>query len=250
MIGFCLNQIKLDKTDYQYITLTQNNLLIAAAMVTDKNILITSTPGPFLKKLADYLIEKNILFTGVVGPSISSETFSRIYSQLTSATYKIGVNQMIFQNSQHKIPKVTDGKAQLAEENHVDLIAQWFLEFQQECLSHDPTTLEKTTILASTKIKNKEVYLWIDYNNNLVSMCCVARPTQNGITINGVYTPRCSRKRGFASAVVSYATQLMLAQGRLFCVLYTDLANPTSNKIYQDIGFKPVASSKHYLIYK
>ena len=29
----------------------------------------------------------------------------------------------------------------------------------------------------------------------------------------------------------------MLARGYQFCMLFTDLANPTSNKIYQEIGY-------------
>lgn len=33
----------------------------------------------------------------------------------------------------------------------------------------------------------------------------------------------------------------MLEQGLSFCVLYTDLSNPTSNAIYLRIGYNPIA---------
>ena len=36
---------------------------------------------------------------------------------------------------------------------------------------------------------------------------------------------------------------LLLGEGRTFCFLYTDLANPTSNRIYQQIGYEPVTDA-------
>ncbi|NLT43149.1 MAG: GNAT family N-acetyltransferase, partial [Anaerolineae bacterium] len=42
---------------------------------------------------------------------------------------------------------------------------------------------------------------------------------------------------------VAALSQMLLDRGRRFCFLYTDLANPTSNHIYQEIGYHPVADS-------
>ena len=36
------------------------------------------------------------------------------------------------------------------------------------------------------------------------------------------------------------ASQAQLDAGRTFVFLFTDLANPTSNRIYQAIGYEPV----------
>ncbi|MFO7545350.1 MAG: GNAT family N-acetyltransferase, partial [Trueperaceae bacterium] len=49
------------------------------------------------------------------------------------------------------------------------------------------------------------------------------------------------RRRGYATALVAAVTQAMLDEGRRFCSLFTDLANPTSNAIYQRIGYRPVS---------
>lgn len=250
MIGLCEQQLKLNKNDYQYLTVLQNEKLIGVAIITDKNLIITSTPEPIAKKLVEFIIESKLTFPGIVGPSISAEAFARIYSKLTNKKYKQAMGQKIYENIKVKAPLSIMGQAQLAEDTHIDLVAHWLLEFAQESLPHEPTTIEKTMMLMSTKIKNKEVYIWFDENKNPVSMCCVARPTQNGIAINAVYTPKNKRKQGYASAVVAHATQIMLDQGKKFCVLYTDILNPTSNKIYQDIGYVEVASSKQYLIFE
>jgi len=50
-----------------------------------------------------------------------------------------------------------------------------------------------------------------------------------------------NRGRGFAGACVAALSQKLLDDGRKFCFLYTDLANPISNHIYQTIGYEPVA---------
>ena len=54
-----------------------------------------------------------------------------------------------------------------------------------------------------------------------------------------MYTPPDCRRRGYASSLVAAITQQQLDEGRRFCFLFTDFANPTSNKIYQAVGYAP-----------
>ena len=79
-----------------------------------------------------------------------------------------------------------------------------------------------------------------------VSMAGYAGPTPNGIRIGAVYTPSEYRKKGYGSAVTAGVSQLLLDQGYKFCFLFTDLNNPTSNHIYQQIGYKPVCDFDRY----
>ena len=58
--------------------------------------------------------------------------------------------------------------------------------------------------------------------------------------------PPAQRKRGYASACVATLSHLLLNRGYEFCMLYTDLTNPTSNAIYQAIGYEPVIDSTMY----
>ena len=71
--------------------------------------------------------------------------------------------------------------------------------------------------------------------------------TPNGIRIGPVYTPPDRRGHGYASALTAGASQDQLDRGRRFVFLFTDLANPTSNKIYQAIGYEPVCDVDAYL---
>jgi hypothetical protein len=79
-----------------------------------------------------------------------------------------------------------------------------------------------------------------------VSVVGAGGETPNGIRIGPVYTPPEVRNRGYASALTAAASADQLARGRRFCFLFTDLANPTSNKIYQAIGYEPVCDMDQY----
>ena len=57
-----------------------------------------------------------------------------------------------------------------------------------------------------------------------------------------VFTPKEERKKGYARTMVAAGTKELLKKYD-FCVLYTDLMNPTANKIYQEIGYKRIADS-------
>ena len=58
-----------------------------------------------------------------------------------------------------------------------------------------------------------------------------------------VYTPPEHRGTGYGSAVTAAVSQHALDAGARDVILFTDLANPTSNSIYQKIGYRPVYDS-------
>jgi len=87
--------------------------------------------------------------------------------------------------------------------------------------------------------------LW-DVGGEPVSMAGWGGPTPSGIRVGPVYTPPVRRRRGYGSAVTAALSAQQLAGGRQFCFLYTDLANPTSNRIYMDIGYEPVCDAVDY----
>ena len=71
-------------------------------------------------------------------------------------------------------------------------------------------------------------------------------PTAGVVRVSGVYTPVERRGHGYASACVAAVSQHELDSGAVACSLYTDLANPTSNKIYQAIGYQPVEDARQW----
>ena len=76
-----------------------------------------------------------------------------------------------------------------------------------------------------------------------VSLAGFGGPTPNGLRIGPVYTPPQHRGHGYGSAVTAAASHVALDRGKRFCFLYTDLANPTSNAIYERIGYVRVCEA-------
>lgn len=232
--------------DYKYISIFQSKQLIGAALITDKRLIITALQEPQIEPLVSFLKLNNVTVPGVVGPALTADAFSRMWSKATNQKCTLAMGQKIYQLTEVIMPPNISGKLKLAQESDVSFVGQWLLEFSIESLPHQPTTIEKMIELAKIKIQKQETYLWLDKNNMPVSMSLVGRPTKNGISVSGVYTPKNLRKNGFASALVAQTSQNMLCSGKKFCVLYTDTANPTSNKIYQQVGYKEVATSKDF----
>ena len=119
------------------------------------------------------------------------------------------------------------------------LVADWIESFHDEASIGNPRQDYETMADRWIRRLGRTVYLWED-EGRPVSLTGVGGPTPNGIRVGPVYTPPSARGRGYASNLVAQASQLQLDAGRTFVFLFTDLANPTSNKIYQAIGYEPV----------
>ncbi|MGB2964741.1 MAG: GNAT family N-acetyltransferase [Anaerolineales bacterium] len=129
-----------------------------------------------------------------------------------------------------------------AIEKDESLILEWFEDFYREALREEPTeeqvkTQAETYLMADPL--QRGLLIWED-GGKPVSMAGYTGPTTNGIRIGAVYTPPALRRRGYASACVANTSQHLLDLGFQFCFLFTDLLNPTSNHIYQQVGLKPV----------
>jgi predicted GNAT family acetyltransferase len=71
-------------------------------------------------------------------------------------------------------------------------------------------------------------------------MAGTQRSVAGVVRLGPVYTPPAERRRGFGGAVTAAVSQAALVAGATDVVLFTDLANPTSNALYQRLGYRPV----------
>jgi predicted GNAT family acetyltransferase len=83
------------------------------------------------------------------------------------------------------------------------------------------------------------IVLW-EVDGTVVSSAGVKAPNSGASRIGPVYTPPEDRRRGYAAAATAEASRWARRAGAQEILLYTDLANPTSNGVYQRIGFRPV----------
>jgi hypothetical protein len=129
---------------------------------------------------------------------------------------------------------------EVAELKDFELVQQWNAAFCREAGVPTAATPERLRGL----VQAGEMFLW--KIPQPVSMAVAVQPTPNGIRVSGVYTPPGHRRKGYATALVAALSQRLLDSGRKFCFLFADLANPTSNGIYERIGYEPVCDFQEY----
>jgi hypothetical protein len=127
-----------------------------------------------------------------------------------------------------------------------DALVEWMWAFGLEALGEDDREGAAEDVDNWMAGRIRTLHVWQD-GERIVSVCGVTGPTPNGIRIGPVYTPPEHRGHGYASGLVAAVTQAQLDAGRRFVFLFTDLANPTSNRIYQAIGYEPVRDMEIHL---
>jgi predicted GNAT family acetyltransferase len=186
-----------------------------------------------------FLLRESLSIPGVIGPRDVGTRFAGAWARQAGGAWQIQMEQMIYRLDRVAEIPLNPGELIPALEEHQDLLVDWLMGFYEVTLER--RTPEQARERAQELIAEQSVYLWVD--GQPVSMALRTRPTGNGITVSGVYTPPEFRRRGYATSCVGSLSRLLLAEGYQFCTLYTDLANPTSNSIYQKIGYRPVRAS-------
>lgn len=128
------------------------------------------------------------------------------------------------------------GRLVVAGPEHFALLVDWLTAFQAEAVPDQPPSDPARTV--GLGIEQGDYFVW-EEDGEPLGMAARARRTPRGICINAVYTPPAGRGHGVATSCVAALTRLLLKEVE-FCVLYTDLANPTSNALYRRIGYHPV----------
>jgi uncharacterized protein len=123
------------------------------------------------------------------------------------------------------------------------LLLEWLPAFDAEISLEIMEDLERIVI---NRLKTQNTYVWED--NAPVSLAAGRQFSGTASRINLVYTPPAYRRKGYATACVAALSQKLLDEGCERCFLLTDLANPTSNHIYREIGYVPVCDWHEYSI--
>jgi GNAT superfamily N-acetyltransferase len=190
-----------------------------------------------------FLIRESISPPGVIGSRAVATRFVSAWCAHTGCTPTVRTEQMIYRLDRVNPIAYGPGALIQAAEAHLDLVAEWMIGFS-EITPEGRLEREDAQGRAEQSVGAGRVYLWCD--EAPVSMAWKTRPTGHGITVSGVYTPPALRRRGYATSCVAALSQLLLDEGYAYCTLYTDLANPTSNHIYQEIGYCPIQDSIDY----
>jgi uncharacterized protein len=187
-------------------------------------------------------------FTGVRGLVANvpvAELVAEACARRTGGVARRRTSLGVFMAEHVVAPSQPVGRSRAATVADRALMRDWYEAFSAEAHQETPTDAALRQIEDRLRRDGSGIDLW-EAEGRIVSMCAFAESTPNGARIGPVYTPPEHRRRGFAGALVSDTTQRLLARGRRFCFLNTDLSNPTSNHIYSAIGYEQISVAEEW----
>lgn len=128
------------------------------------------------------------------------------------------------------------GAARLAGQADLDLLLRWHEEFQREAEGGGRDDVRRSV---AERLGYAGLLLW-EAGGKPVAMAGLTRIVAGVARVTGVYTAPDQRRRGYGGAITAAASQVALARGAAEVVLFTDLSNPTSNALYQRLGYRSV----------
>lgn len=169
--------------------------------------------------------------------------FAQKWQEKIDGNFSLMMDQGLYRLDQvEESLEMSPGKWRYAAISDAQLIEKWYSQFEQDT-GLSVTAPKEIKKRVKNMLDGKEVFFWED-QGEVVSMMKKSRPTTNGITVSLVFTPAEKRKKGYGRTLVATVSRELLKEFE-FCVLYTDMLNPTSNKIYQEIGYQKLVDSVH-----
>jgi predicted GNAT family acetyltransferase len=245
MFGICL-QLKNDPFRYGeqqplFATVEEDGVIHLAALMTPPYKLQLCAPTSYsvqsIETLTHGLMANKWEVPAVIAEKHLAESFAYTWDTHQECRHREGMSQRIHELRRVQAITYAHGEFRQAEPQDIKTVVAWMRAFHQDCFGNAEP--DRSTHVAEQKVRNGELFFWSDPLP--VSMAARNRPTPNGESIGPVYTPPEHRRKGYATSVVAALSQHILDDGKRFCCLYTDLANPTSNSIYRKIGYVPVA---------
>ncbi|GAA1161693.1 GNAT family N-acetyltransferase [Nocardioides aquiterrae] len=209
-------------------------------------------PDDAALELARVLHERGEVVSAVNGALPTARVVADETARLSGRTAVVDEHLRLFELGELVVPPAPVGRLRPATRADAELGRAWFRAFGTDAAEQagreGTHAMEEFSLeMITARIDDGLIWLWEDETGTPVHLTAANLPA-NGVTrIGPVYTPREQRGRGFASRAVAEVSRGYLEQG-IRCCLFTDQANPTSNRIYQVIGYEPVVDMVSLLV--
>lgn len=217
------------------------NIVSAPLMTPPHRLVVTGRDAAAMQPLAEHLLATGAAVSGVVGPPALADAFADFWVGRTGRTRQSGMLQGIYECDRVALPPSSAGSLRAGKPSDEALLVNWAEQFAKDAHLLAAVGLAE---MVRQKIAAGEIYLWHD--RRPVTMACISGQTARGARVGFVYTPPALRRRGYATSCVAALTEQVLAE-RSLAFLFTDLANPTSNAIYQRIGYRLVCEGREWV---
>jgi hypothetical protein len=220
----------------------------AAIWTPPRGVHLGPMSPPGARQIADYLVEGGSLPPSVNGPNRAALAFARRVCVRAGRNAAPGGASRLYRLDRLTPPDGVLGRTRAVNAGDRSLVLDWLSAFDAEAnpggglANYEPVVDHRLS-------SGQTMWLW-EVSGEPVSFCWYT-PVSRLATVSrigAVYTPAALRGHGYASANVAAASRLALGAGAAACMLYADLANTTSNRIYQAIGYRPVADAQEWLL--
>jgi RimJ/RimL family protein N-acetyltransferase len=231
------------------LTLHEAGKVVGAALRTPgRPVLVSAVPARHAAAAEEALATADPELTAATGPIAELEAFAAARVARTGDRTETRMRTRLFALDTLTPPTGIPGAARRGDESDTDLLAAWRLAFVDEDHGgwQDPLS-PRETVLSGLRLGCAEI-LW-EVGGEPVSQA-TARPVVAGMSrIGPVYTPPEHRNHGYAAAATAAASQWALDAGAERVLLFTDLANPVTNRLYPRLGYRPVhdAAEVHFV---
>jgi GNAT superfamily N-acetyltransferase len=221
------------------LTVHRDGVLYGAGFRTPPwPLVVSGLPVDTAPAVAEVLAELDPDVPGVTGPREPAERFARAWADHTGAAVREVMASRLYELADLREPTVP-GAGRVATEADLPLLVRWRNAFQLEALGHDRASGRAEEILRAAMARGERQQLWED-GGEVVAWSHAGVPNVGMSRVGPVYTPPGLRGRGYGSAVTAAVSRWARDAGARHVLLFTDLANPTSNSIYQKIGYRPL----------
>jgi predicted GNAT family acetyltransferase len=182
--------------------------------------------------LAAHLADLGHALPYVTADHSTATAFAEAWRRHTGATPTLRVRLHLYRLGTLTPPRsLPEGRGRVAgEEDHAQVV-HWCHEFAAAVDEVLPASW------ADTRFADKHFTFWETPDGTPVSIAGSTSMIGGMVRVDPVYTPPHLRGRGYAAAVTTEVTRAALAAGATDVVLFTDPGNPTSNALYQRLGY-------------
>jgi GNAT superfamily N-acetyltransferase len=209
---------------------------------------VLAMPDEAARMLARALHERGEWLGGCNGALPAAAVVAAETAALCGGVARTAEHMRLWEATEVELPAVPDGRLRRAAEADASLVLDWYTRFDAEADEQagrepDPSAGAHDTLDgALVRIREGVVWLWELPGGEVAHLTSRSLPSYGVSRIGPVYTPKQHRGRGLASYVVGELTRSGLEAGDRMC-LFTDQANPVSNRIYERLGYRPVVDT-------
>jgi GNAT superfamily N-acetyltransferase len=212
-------------------------------------VYLLAMPDDAVAALAAAVLARGEDVGGATGLRPAADLFAAAIADATGRSVVNGLHHRLFELGTLVEPRPVPGRLRPVRADEAEQALAWVQQFFVDAdeqagrpAGHDGEAAAFGIDDVRRKLAEEVLWFWEDAQGRVVHLIGANPPAYGVSRIGPVYTPKQERGRGWAAGAVAEVSRLLRERGDRV-VLFTDQANPTSNALYQALGYEPVADT-------